>query len=427
MMLKQGISFKRFMLTLFFIGAVMLIFSGCKPKVEVVPVESITISAAGNATTITTIGGTLQFSAVVLPADADDKSVTWSVQNGTGSATISVNGLLTAVSNGTVTVKATSKDDSTKMATKVITISNQDVVASSISITSAQDRAFIDEYQGTLQMSAVVLPANAANKNVVWSVENGTGSATISATGLLTAVTNGTVTVKATSAQNGAVFGTKTITLSNQDASVTSVELSAAGNATTITTFQGTLQFAVEVLPAIAANKAVVWSVENGTGSATISAAGLLTAASNGTVTVRVASVSNPTVHDSMVITISNQEVAVTSIELTSAGNLQVINTFGGTLQFNANVLPANANNKAVLWTVNNGSGSATISNTGLLTAVSNGTVTVVVTSVSNSSVSSTMVITISGQEVVATSITVSGLGDATIIDVNGGTLQMSA
>ena len=426
-MLKQGISFKRVFLTLFFISALVLIVSGCKPKVEVVPVESITISAANNATTISTIGGTLQFTAVVLPADADDKSVTWSVQDGTGEATISINGLLTAVENGTVTVKATSKADSTKTATKVITISNQDVVASSISVASEDDLAFIDEYHGTLQMSAVVLPANAANKNVVWSVENGTGSATISASGLLSAVTNGTVTVKATSAQSGAVYGTKIITLSNQDESVMSVELFSAGNASIIDEFQGTLQLSVVVLPELAADKSVVWSVENGTGSATISNSGLLTAVSNGTVTVHAVSVSNTTAHDEMTITISNQEVVVTSIVLTSTDNLTAINQFGGTLQFNANVLPANAVDKAVLWTVTNGSGEATISSTGLLTAVSDGTVTVVVTSASNSAVNASMMITISNQEVVVSSVTVSGAGDAVIIDVLNGTLQMSA
>lgn len=131
MMLRQVLSFKRTLLSLFMIGVVVFIISGCKPKVEVVSVESVTITAAGSATTITTIGGTLQFSAQVLPADADNKAVVWSVQAGTGSATISANGLLTAVDNGTVTVKATSADDSSKSATKIITISNQDIVPNS--------------------------------------------------------------------------------------------------------------------------------------------------------------------------------------------------------------------------------------------------------------------------------------------------------
>jgi uncharacterized protein YjdB len=405
--------------------ALVLVASGCKPESELVPVESITISAANNATTITTIGGTLQFTAVVLPADANDKSVIWSVTDGTGEASISSNGLLTAEANGTVTVKATSNDVSTVSATKIITITNQDIVASSITVSS--DFAFIDVYHGTLQLSALVLPADAVNKTVVWSVENGTGSATISTSGLLTGVSNGTVVVKAASAQNALIYGTKTITLTNQDASVTSIEISSAGDVVVINAFQGTLQFSVVVLPAVAPNKAVLWSVVNGTGSATISSTGLLTAVSNGTVTVHATSVSHPAIADSMVITISNQEVDVTSIVLTSAGNVVVIDTFGGTLLFSANVLPANASDKAVTWSVTNGSGQATISASGLLTAVANGTVTVVVTSVSNSAINSSMVITISHQEIVVVSVAVSGQGDAVIIDELDGTLQMSA
>ena len=424
MMIKHNMSFKRLVLSLILAIALVLVATGCKTESELVPVESITISAANNATTITTIGGTLQFTAVVLPADANDKSVIWSVTDGTGEASISSNGLLTAEANGTVTVKATSHDVSTVSATKIITITNQDIVASSITVSS--DFAFIDVYHGTLQLSALVLPADAVNKTVVWSVENGTGSATISTSGLLTGVSNGTVVVKAASAQNALIYGTKTITLSNQDASVTSIEISSAGDVVVINAFQGTLQFSVVVLPAVAPNKAVLWSVENGTGSATISSTGLLTAVSNGTVTVHATSVSHPAIADSMVVTISNQEVDVTSIVLTSAGNVVVIDTFGGTLLFSANVLPANASDKAVTWSVTNGSGQATISASGLLTAVANGTVTVVVTSVSNSAINSSMVITISHQEIVVVSVTVSGQGDAIIIDELDGTLQMN-
>ncbi|MFA7417601.1 MAG: Ig-like domain-containing protein, partial [Acholeplasma sp.] len=426
-MLKQRFGFKKIMLSLFLVMAVIFFISGCQPSSEVVDVESVTVSSAGGATTITEIGGTLQFSAVVLPADANDKAVVWSVVNGTGSATISTNGLLTAVANGTVTVKATSKDNSEKHDSKVITISNQDVLASSISVSSANDRAFIDTYHGTLQLSALVLPANAVNKNVIWTVENGTGSASISSAGLLTAITNGTVTVKATSAASNGVFGTKTITLSNQDASVTSVEIQSVDDVAIIDAFQGTLQLSVEVLPVIAANKAVIWSVENNTGSASISVDGLLTAESNGLVTVHAVSVSNSSVSDTMEIMISNQEVIVTAIELTSAGNVVVINIFGGTLQFMSNVLPANAADKSVTWSVTNGSGEATISQSGLLTAVANGTVTVVVTSDANPEIDETMVITISNQDVLVNSISVSGAGSKVIIDTFEGTLQMEA
>lgn len=85
-------------------------------------VESIVIN--GNAT-ITTPGGTAQYTAQVSPSDATNPAVTWSVENGTGSATINEMGLLTAVSNGTVTVKATANDNSGVVGTKTVDISGQ--------------------------------------------------------------------------------------------------------------------------------------------------------------------------------------------------------------------------------------------------------------------------------------------------------------
>lgn len=88
-------------------------------------VDTITVTGAGNATTIATDGGTLQMSAAVLPETAVDKTVTWSVAAGTGSASIDAAGLLTAVTNGTVVVTATANDGSLVTGTKTITLSNQ--------------------------------------------------------------------------------------------------------------------------------------------------------------------------------------------------------------------------------------------------------------------------------------------------------------
>jgi hypothetical protein len=84
-------------------------------------VTSIKVSAANFATSVTA-GQTLQMSADVLPSTATDKSITWSITNGTGSATISTAGLLTGSSAGTVTVTATAKDDSATAGSLQITV-----------------------------------------------------------------------------------------------------------------------------------------------------------------------------------------------------------------------------------------------------------------------------------------------------------------
>ena len=60
--------------------------------------------------TITTPKGTLQIVATLVPVNPTFKDLNWSVANGTGKATIDANGLLTALTDGTVTVTAKSTD-----------------------------------------------------------------------------------------------------------------------------------------------------------------------------------------------------------------------------------------------------------------------------------------------------------------------------
>lgn len=75
----------------------------------------------------------------------------------------------------------------------------------------------ISEAGGTATYTASVLPDEATNKNVTWSVTPGTGNATIDQTGKLTSVADGTVTVVATAADGSGVTGTKQVTLSGND------------------------------------------------------------------------------------------------------------------------------------------------------------------------------------------------------------------
>ena len=82
-------------------------------------VDSITVNGSSSVV----INKTTVMTAVISPTDATNTSVTWSVSSGTGSATIDSSGVLTGVSNGTVTVKATAKDGSAVSGTKEVTVS----------------------------------------------------------------------------------------------------------------------------------------------------------------------------------------------------------------------------------------------------------------------------------------------------------------
>ncbi|HEY3369506.1 MAG TPA: sugar-binding protein [Prolixibacteraceae bacterium] len=85
-------------------------------------VDAITLNSGG---TITTDNGTLQMVATITPADASNKVVKWTVVNGTGKASIDANGLLKAITNGTVSVKATSTDGMGAEDMKEVVISGQ--------------------------------------------------------------------------------------------------------------------------------------------------------------------------------------------------------------------------------------------------------------------------------------------------------------
>lgn len=84
-------------------------------------VASIVVTGAGGAVTVVD-GATLQMTATVTPSNATDPTVTWSVINGTGTATINGSGLLSATSPGTVTVVATANDAAGVVGTLQITV-----------------------------------------------------------------------------------------------------------------------------------------------------------------------------------------------------------------------------------------------------------------------------------------------------------------
>ena len=102
---------------------------GARVYQDSIPVNKITIGNSAGLTTITTDNGTLQLNASVLPANATNKTVVWSIVNGTGKATITGTGLVTAEENGTVTAQAAANDASEIFGTFIVTISNQTILS----------------------------------------------------------------------------------------------------------------------------------------------------------------------------------------------------------------------------------------------------------------------------------------------------------
>ena len=90
-----------------------------------VPVTGIKINGEGNVTEIASEKGTLQMYATIFPLDSWMESIRWSVLNQSGYASINQSGLLSAITNGTVKVIATTLDGTNISDSLEITISNQ--------------------------------------------------------------------------------------------------------------------------------------------------------------------------------------------------------------------------------------------------------------------------------------------------------------
>ena len=239
--LKGNTMFK-VLLLLLSIGLLFAVM-GCTEKADnSVPVTAITMQSAGAATTITTHAGTLQLSVTLTPDDATNKLVTWSVTDGTGSATINQSGLLTAVTNGIVTVKVVPQSTPTLSAELVVTISNQ------VTDNSAPLADAIAAANNNMDDTMVGTSASAFVPDVQWVIaaDQATYAAAIAAAELVLTqipLTNAEVSdavddlASATQAFNASKQnGTKVIAVINLGTADDFVILSKTGIATTGTT-----------------------------------------------------------------------------------------------------------------------------------------------------------------------------------------------
>ena len=173
----------------------------------VLPVLVSSIEVSADYDTVL-VENTLQLSATVLPGNAENANLTWHLSSASdsASATITSNGLLTGVAPDTVFVVAKSTDGSeiTDSFEVRIVARPLNILVESIEVSAVDDSVEIGK---TLTLSATVLPLNATNPKVVWSLSSAADStlATIVA-GELTGVKAGVVTVIATSTDGTNVF-----------------------------------------------------------------------------------------------------------------------------------------------------------------------------------------------------------------------------
>ena len=182
-----------------------------EPEPVVIPVASITIDPE---TVELEIGETAEFTATVLPEDATNQEVVWSIEPETV-ATIDEEGVVTAVAAGEATVTVTSAENPEIFATATVTVNEpapQPIAVTGISVTPETAEIEVGE---TVGFTAVIEPADADNQDVIWTVSDET-IATVDENGTVTGVAAGTVTVTVTSAENAELFATAEVTVTEE-------------------------------------------------------------------------------------------------------------------------------------------------------------------------------------------------------------------
>ena len=336
------------------------------------------------------VNETAQLAASVLPATAN-QGIKFTSSDETV-ATVSEIGLVTARKEGTAVITATAADGSEKSASCTIKVGATAVDVPVTGITLDQPEITIEVLKDAKQLKATVEPANATNKDVVFSSSN-TNVAVVSNTGLVTAINNGTATITVTSKENPSIMA-KCLVKVGAPVLVTDVTVQPAElNLKT----DGTYQLSVSVLPSNADERGVTFESSN-TAVATVSASGLITAKGPGTATITVTAKDGSGKKATCTVTVTQPVKGVTvspSSVVIQKDNVQ---------KLTASVVPENATNKKLIYKSSNET-VAVVSNDGIITARSEGWATITVCSEENQAIYGTCTVKV-GLPVYVTKIT---------------------
>lgn len=166
--------------------------ASCEVTVPAVP-EGLTIEPASVEIAE---GATVQLSATISPAGASQE-VQWAALN-SGIATVSAGGLVTGISEGTTKIYARSVENPDIQGECAVTVV-KDPTLRGIGLNPTELNLTVGQTYG---LQVLYTPEYAANKNVSWTTDN-TAVASVSAEGMVTALTEGSATITATSEEGG--------------------------------------------------------------------------------------------------------------------------------------------------------------------------------------------------------------------------------
>lgn len=355
-----------------YIKATSLVNESVSDSIEVTIIPYVEITGIEFITQPTTLGqlDTLQVEARTLPVGSNGV-ITFKTSSNTAAFTkITSSGLLTTGnSNGKTTVEAKYTNGTTTFTQMLTIMVFENVAVTGISaLVGSSSSIEITTTETSKQVNLSFEPSNTTEKNVVYQSKD-TSIATVSSTGLIHAVGSGTTYVVVSSASTPGVKDSIEVKVFFY---ITDIGLSAG----TISFKNGDSTIITAVIAPSNATKKEVQLEATPAGIVTIKQINentfMVTGEATGEVSV-VAKANDGSLTESAAIklTVVDTTIAVESVTINPVNTI----TAGDTTTLTAKVSPSNATNKAIKWTSNAPEIASIDENTGLLTAITSGTV----------------------------------------------------
>ncbi len=334
-----------------------------KVTVKPIPVTGLTLT---NTALLMRVGYTSELGTLIEPFDATDKSVVWTTAD-PSIATVDQNGLVTAIAVGQTVITATSVSNPEVKAVCYVTVEPNIIAVTNISL----NESTLDMIEGDkFELIATLTPEDVTDKTVTWTTSDAS-VATVSETGVVTAIKPGVVEIMASSS-NG-LTATCIVTVSARIIEATGLRLSNSE----LSLIEGETADLIPIIsPEDATDKSVVWTSDNPE-IATVDANGIVTAVKQGFATITAMTKNGLTA--TCAVTVNPRIIAVEGISLNRT-ELELVEE--DTFELIATITPENATDKTVTWKTSDPS-IATVSETGVVTAVHAG-VAVIYASSSN-------------------------------------------
>ena len=226
------------------------------------------------------VGASAQLTVTPEPLNATDAAVVWSSSNSAAVA-VSATGVVTAKSAGTATVTAAARSNSAISVSCTVKVAAADIKVTGVTLTPATLTLAVGREK---QLSALVRPSDATNKNLTWS-SSVPSVATVDGSGLVKALKPGETTVIVTT-EDGNFRAACQVTVTAGSVPLTGLSISRSA---AVIAKGDSFQLEAVFTPANTTERDVTWSSSQ-PGVATVSTTGLVRGRNLGTSLISVRS-----------------------------------------------------------------------------------------------------------------------------------------